>query len=158
MPSPNEASKPVTMTYVNGKWRLDWDAVENLASRVKVQMQQALYQHSVVLCIGRGGMVPARLLASKSRVYYIGAETCHGDVNVYQDIITQNLASLDHFGEDLLVIDEICDTGGTLAWAKEKWPKAKFAALMTKRDPEEVGLDFYGIHFCAERWIVFPWE
>ena len=118
------------------KIHLSWDDVDALLTVVWNQVSEKGFKY--VAGIPRGGLIPAILFSHK-----YGLEFLEYPSNHYND---------------LLIFDDIADTGGTL----EKWvpnfPNPSFATLHTKTGattkPRYTGItipDDYG-------WIVYPWE
>ena len=60
-------------------------------------------------------------------------------------------------GKGWLVIDDLADTGETLAAVRILFPQARFAALYAKpRGKPQV--DVYVTEVEQSLWLVFPWE
>ena len=115
---------------------LKWEDVDNLLTTIYNQIKDENFQY--VAGIPRGGLIPAILFSHK-----FGLEYMHTPSNHYNN---------------LLIFDDISDSGKTL----EKWipnfPNPTFATLHTKasatKKPHITGLDIpddFG-------WIVYPWE
>ena len=58
-------------------------------------------------------------------------------------------------GENILLVDDVIDSGKTLATFKRKFNNGKIyvAALCNKT---ELDVDFYT--FVTDKWVIFPWE
>ena len=143
----------------------DWYAVETMVALIKRQWKETLYQPLRVLALGKGAMIPARLLAGEAPVYYEGVTSyvgeMSGEIEHYQrGPIEYNLspAGVAINDPDTLVVDDLWDTGQTFRWAKQQLPLATFCALMTKIPAEETFLDYFGLSFSTKAWIHFPWE
>jgi hypoxanthine phosphoribosyltransferase len=138
---------------------LPWDAVEQLVSHIILQFQETLYVPERVLALGKGAMVPSRLLAGEGmQVFYEGISSYNEqeqkELCVYQKV---------HYSGDFntpstLIVDDIWDTGNTFRYAKGLWPLATYAALISKKPAEDTFLDYIGMVFPTEMWFNFPWE
>ena len=60
-------------------------------------------------------------------------------------------------GTDILIIDDLVDTGKTLKIVKENYPKAHFATVYAKPKGKEM-VDTYITEVSQDTWIFFPWD
>lgn len=114
-----------------------------------------------IVAVSRGGFFPALYLAHRLSIKNIEvlALTSYGD-----DKKKGSLYLLQPFdfqsknqGEGWLVIDELSDSGATLAWIRQRLPKAHFAVIYAKPKGMTV-VDTYGATIAQDTWIEFPWE
>lgn len=139
---------------------LPWSAVEHLVDFIKVQFQDSLYIPERVVALGKGAVVPARLLASEGTLmFYEGiksykGEFDQGEINNYQKI--PYMPELNR--PDTLIVDDLWDTGTTFRYAKRLWPMATYCALISKQPAEDTFLDYIGMIFPTTMWFVMPWE
>jgi xanthine phosphoribosyltransferase len=140
---------------------LPWSTVETCVKEVKRLLNNQMQLPLRILALGKGALVPARLLAKeRTPVYYVGVHSYDNQeqrgVNVYQ----QTGANLDARLNDpgTLIVDDLWDTGQTFEWAKTRWPRAKTAALLSKKPAEETKVDYVGLVLRTASWIIFPWE
>ena len=128
-----------------------------IASRAKK------YNFTHIVGIARGGIIPATII---SYVLDIPLVTC--SVSSYNDTIKGELTvqddlNISKFTKDsnILIVDDICDTGGTIDWVTNKLTTANIkhetACIFTKKKHIEK-LKFYGNVVSENKWIVFPWE
>ncbi|MEA1050469.1 hypothetical protein U5801_11705 [Lamprobacter modestohalophilus] len=67
-----------------------------------------------------------------------------------------DLPLLDHGGPNVLVIDDIHDSGQTLAQARQRYPGSRFCVWVTRQvRPEGYGAVLTDI---GQDWLCFPWE
>ena len=151
--------------HVTGRGiELPWGCIEALIQEIKWkwadQENAFLYEPKRILALGKGAMIPARLLAKeKTPVYYVGVFSYKGQeqtaIDCHQDI--HPLGCLTPLNDpETLIVDDLWDTGQTFQWAKERWPKARAAALLSKKPVH--GLDYVGLVLPTESWIILPWE
>jgi hypoxanthine phosphoribosyltransferase len=159
-------SSPDFELHVTGRGiELPWQTVETCAQAIRDQYHKDMYVPVRILALGKGAMIPARLLAKeKTPVYYVGVHS-YIKQEQQQVICTQQFADGDYITSadwldepGTLIVDDLWDTGQTFEWAKERWPKAKTAALLSKKPAEETKVDYVGLVLPTASWIIFPWE
>jgi uncharacterized protein len=141
--------------------RLNWDVTiaycEELATKIDG------YRPEVIVGISRGGLVPARIMADILGVksilvlgisFYNGVGKRAEAPTIYQEL------TMDLTGKRVLLVDDIADSGRSLAVAKDHLMKkgvkeVKVATIHYK--PEST---FRPDYFIAETtsWVVYPWE
>lgn len=119
-----------------------------------------------LLAIARGGAVPAALLAYDLDMHVIETTTVAG----YSDY--DGAASVPVRGEAVqvlkeavglgdgtgwLVVDDLVDTGRTIAFLREKYPKAFYVTLYAKPKGAPF-VDLYIEDLPQDLWVYFPWE
>ena len=122
---------------------------------------------AIIVAISRGGLVVARILSDflKLPIYNIAMESYKTMGENKEPVITQDLGSADIKGKNILLVDEICDTGKTFERAVAYLNSAgrhgdrplqiKSACLITKTRSS-----FIPDYFCAkiDKWVIFPYE
>ena len=91
-----------------------------------------------IVCITRGGLVPAAIVAREIGIRVVETiciasyheEQKQGELQVLKSIAKDVVGNLD--GSDLLVIDDLVDTGATAKVVRELLPKAHFATIYAK--------------------------
>ncbi len=141
--------------------KLDWGAVEAAAEKLAQQLQQTKQIFNGIVAVTRGGLIPAAILARHLNIRWIETVGVQSYAGVEGAAQTQNaLEILKHFASaraDLLVVDDLVDTGETLALLRQHLPNAKYAVLYAK--PAGVPqVDFYGMPAAQQEWLSFPWE
>lgn len=159
MPSVPTDSIPVCLS--SPKIFLGWEAITRLVENIKWQWSRQEnyegYQPERIIALGRGAMIPARLLAGdNTTILYMGIrsykEEEQGELGVYQYPPTFKV------NEATLIVDDLWDSGETFRYAKKRWPLAKTAALLAKVPTDETCLDYVGLSLPTASWVVFPWE
>lgn len=133
---------------------LSWQQADRLAATIRDRLDAPLN----IVALGRGAMVPARLLSTVQPVFYMGLRSYTGQekglITQYQSPSEQHLEWLN--APTTLIVDDLWDSGQTFAFAKNLLPKAKTAALVAKTS--EHSLDYVGQVLTDGSWVVFPWE
>jgi hypoxanthine phosphoribosyltransferase len=122
-----------------------------------------------ILAIGKGGLVPAAMIAY--RFDELARRACEMSVvyassydrEVRHDIATtltiHDKQQLPSQAGQLLIVDDIADSGATLAHFLRAFPLAKTAVLVHK-DISMIKPDYCGrVDKAGDKyWYVFPWE
>jgi hypoxanthine phosphoribosyltransferase len=118
--------------------RLTWKDVQKAVNSIAEEAKA--YKWDTVVAVMRGGMVPARMLAAKLGVTNIVVwNGKHGTLGVAEG--------------HTLVVDDIADSGHTMARAKFAFG-APMAVLVDKTKKA----DYAGMVVPDKRWVIFPWE
>jgi xanthine phosphoribosyltransferase len=100
---------------------------------------------SSVLGVSRGGLIPATILAHELEISSENVSSVHSDdyeVN---------------YGNHLVIVDEICDTGRTFARLKVRYPNAVYVSVYVK-PAGLVYCDHFLVPVPQDVWIILPWE
>ena len=159
-----------------------WQDIENQTQEILRQLQRDAWMPDYVVGLTRGGLVPANLI---SQYLEIPMECLKVSL---RDDASQPESNLwmaeDAFGYDrevpknILIVDDINDSGATLNWIKQDWQSGCFPTdphwtfvwgnnvrIATLVDNESsaselaVSYTAVGLNKAEEDvWIVFPWE
>jgi uncharacterized protein len=115
-----------------------------------------------VVALARGGVSIAQSLSDLigvKKISSVQSEMYTGVYTVKAPIIVQPLAA-NIKGENILLIDDLADTGETLLFAKEylaaHGPLEVKTATLAAKPWTKITPDFYEL--SSEAWMVFPWE
>jgi xanthine phosphoribosyltransferase len=117
-----------------------------------------------IVCITRGGLVPAAIVARELNVRII--ETIciasymnyknQGDIKVMKGVGPEVMAMRDK-GEKILIVDDLVDTGKTARVVREILPSAHFATVYAKPMGRPL-VDTFITEVSQDTWIYFPWD
>ena len=125
-------------------------------------------EFDAILCVTRGGLVPAGLLSYKLEVkdvFNIKVES-YTNENQQGELYVQNMTQRDIsnllLAKNVLVVDDVYDSGATMIAVVEELKKYGIEesqintfCVITKQE-EKVD---YSIFECdLETWVVFPWD
>lgn len=140
-------------------WSLIYKMLLNLAEKINKDK----FKPDVIVGVSRGGWPPARVLsdlldnpniANVKAEFYLGVAETKGE-----PILTQPV-SVDVAGKNVLVVDEIADTGKSLKVVKEhimaKGAKEVKIATVYYKPWSIITPDYYEKE--TRCWVVFPWE
>lgn len=113
-----------------------------------------------MVAITRGGLIPACLVAQELGIRCIetlglqsySKENQPGDIQIMKPLP----ASFDRQAQ-VLVIDDLVDTGKSAQAIRQLIPHAHIATLYAK--PKGLSMvQSHVAHFAQDAWIIFPWE
>lgn len=126
---------------------------------INSKINQTNWKPDIILSVNRGGCVPGVFL-SHMRDLDHEVLSFKNNIDINNDTI-KNIMN-DHLS--ILIIDDINDTGNTLADIKKKFNQfiknIKFAVLINNKS-SLFEVDYYGSEIdknIDNSWIVFPWE
>jgi len=143
---------------------ITWNTVYRLSRTLVGKIRKAEFQPDVVVAIARGGYVPARILCD---LLDIGALTSfrieHYTAGAHREqtaLIRYPLAA-DLRGLQVLVVDDVSDTGDTLELAlqhvAERGAAAIKVAVLHHKTVSSFRPDFFAAKVVKWRWIIYPW-
>ncbi len=116
-----------------------------------------------IVCITRGGLVPAAIIARELDVRLIET-VCVASYHDYKNQgelqILKGIAATvvgDGEGAGVLVVDDLTDTGKTARVVRAMLPKAHFAAIYAKPAGRPMIATFV-TEVSQDTWIYFPWD
>ena len=113
-----------------------------------------------VVAITRGGMAPAMIVSRELDIRTVDTISVKSYDNQSQAaamVLKAPDATLMGDGTGILIVDDLVDTGKTLALVREMYPKAHFATVYAK--PKGRGMvDTYITEVSQDTWIFFPWD
>lgn len=154
---------------------LTWTDIEGLVSELARQIQIANYRPDLIMGIDRGGLPVSVMLSHYLKVPHNTVKVSLRDGGECESILWAPEMVLE--GKNILLVDDINDSGATQAWIREDWASSvagadplftdnfwhdeiRFAVLVDNESSPETA-DFSGMTINkAERdvWIDFPWE
>jgi len=158
-----------------------WRDVEHYTQEILRQICSDSWRPDYVVGLTRGGLVPANLISQ-----YLGCrmETlkvslrddteCESNLWMAEDAFGHNM----EHPKNILIVDDINDTGATLNYIREDWPSGCFpdnarwtevwgsnvrvAVLVDNESSKsEIPVSYSAVDINKaeqDSWIVFPWE
>ena len=144
-----------------------WHDVEKMCSQLLVQLYNSEWRPDYIVGITRGGNVPATILSNMTgiRCEAVKVALRDGESGKTGDSISW-MADDASTGKNILVVDDINDTGATFEWLSKDWglnggDNVRFATLTENLSSEFDGVDYYcdEVNKAEEDvWLVYPWE
>jgi uncharacterized protein len=144
-----------------------WKEVEGWADRLAHALRGADHVPETIVALTRGGWVPARLMADRLGVKRLAAlRAQHWGVTATKSgraELTEGLAGSVE-GQNVLILDDITDTGESLELARahvaEQAPKRLETATFLHITHSKFVPDYYAEEIARDAWVwvVFPWN
>jgi xanthine phosphoribosyltransferase len=131
-----------------------------------VQIEADPWQPDFLVGIGRGGLVPAAYLSHRTGIQMLSVDHSSGEVGFADDLLDK-LAAKIRDGARILIVDDINDSGGTIAYlraaieAKSGDSAGLRVAVLVHNIRSRAKAEYRGSEIDRDldkRWYVFPWE
>ena len=166
---------------MNNYLALEWSHINDMCHHIVAQLARESWVPDYVVGIVRGGAIPGVMISHALDIpcYTLNVRLRDG----VEDCETNAWMSEDAYGHDtavknILIVDDINDTGATLNWIRKDWGlscmpddtehwdnvwgnNVRVATLINN-----VRSDYAGVQYSAyeldrdedPRWVIFPWE
>jgi xanthine phosphoribosyltransferase len=153
-----------------------WPDVESQTQEILRQISLSDWRPDYVVGLTRGGLTPANLI---SQYLEVPMECLKVSLRDDGSDPEHNIWMADdaYHGKQILIVDDINDSGATLNWIKKDWEdfysikpepwstiwndSVRFATLVHNEASEFQQIDYYSEEInksVEDSWIVFPWE
>ena len=116
----------------------------------------------IIVCVTRGGLVPAAIVARELGIRLIETVCIssyqwqrQGDLAVLKGIAGEIRSRPN--GQGILIVDDLVDTGKTARVVRELIPGAHFATVYAKPMGRPM-VDTFITEVSQDTWIYFPWD
>jgi len=152
------------MTILSRCELITWDYFYMLARKLALEIHEASFQPEIIVAISRGGCVPARIVCDYLDVFdldVIKIEHYHG-IHKEKHIRLRYPLSADITGKQVLLVDDVSDTGGSFETGIQHLldngnPARLKTAVLHHKTVSSYTPDFYGDVVHEWRWIIYPW-
>lgn len=135
---------------------ISWDQLHRDAKALSWRIHDRDRKYKGIVAVTRGGLVPAAIIARELGIHLIDT-ICITSYDWQSQGESTVLKTIEGDGEDLLIIDDLVDTGSTAKLVRDMLPKAYFATVYAK--PSGMPLvDAYVTQVSQDTWILFPWD
>ncbi|MBZ8134642.1 xanthine phosphoribosyltransferase [Afifella sp. IM 167] len=118
-----------------------------------------------IVCITRGGLVPAAIVCRELEVRLIETVCVasyhqyktQGGLEVLKPVSDAVLGIGGGGGKGVLIVDDLVDTGKTATIVREMLPDAHFATVYAKPKGRPL-VDTFVTEVSQDTWIYFPWD
>ncbi|MCQ8781636.1 xanthine phosphoribosyltransferase [Mangrovibrevibacter kandeliae] len=150
------------MSTAEKSFPVSWDQFHRDARALAWRLADQGTQWRAIVCITRGGLVPAAIIARELGTRLIET-VCVASYHDYENqgelkVIKEVSPTLtEGGGEGVLIVDDLTDTGKTAAVVRAMLPKAHFAAVYAKPKGRPM-VDTFVTEVSQDTWIYFPWD
>ncbi|ESS11546.1 MAG: putative phosphoribosyltransferase [uncultured archaeon A07HR60] len=144
----------------------DWEYIYGLCRSVSEQVKAAQFEPEMIVALARGGWFGGRCicdflglddLTSLKMEHYVGTAQKAEEPQIRYPMPEGSVT-----GKDVLIIDDIADTGGSIQRANEyvtgRNPGEVRTATLQLLDSSQFEPDFTGERLEAWTWVVYPWN
>lgn len=144
----------------------NWEYIYGLCRNVSNEVKRADFEPDVVVALARGGWFAGRCicdflglddLTSLKMEHYVGAADKADEPQIRYPMPEGSVED-----KDVLIIDDIADTGGSIRRAEEYVEERDAATVRTATlqllDTSEFDPDFVGERLETWTWVVYPWN
>ena len=117
-----------------------------------------------IVCITRGGLVPAAIVARELGIRVIETvcvasydHTRQSDLKILKDVAASVITGGGGEGVGVLIVDDLVDTGQTAKVVRGILPRAHFATVYAKPMGRPM-VDTFITEVSQDTWIYFPWD
>ena len=144
---------------------LSWASVLRDAKRLSWIIKDSGYVPDIVIAIGRGGYVPARILCDYLKIHDLAAfKAEHWGIAAVRKkkAVIKFPLSANIKNKRVLLVDDITDTGETLRVSLQYLigfePKEVRTAVLIHKTCSTVVPDYFLRKIIKWRWVIFPWH
>jgi xanthine phosphoribosyltransferase len=116
-----------------------------------------------IVTVTRGGLVPAAIVARELDVRLVETvcvasydHTRQGELRVLKGVADE-IMRMNGDGQDVLIVDDLVDTGATAKVVRDLLPRAHFATVYAKPMGRPL-VDTFVTEVSQDTWIFFPWD
>ena len=143
---------------------VSWKQFRALARQLALRVQSSGFRPDMIVAIGRGGYMPARLLSDYLNIYNLsGFKIEHYRAAKKQaEARVRYPLSANVEGLKLLLVDDVSDGGDTFELAvshlHERGPPAEIrTAVLHHKTVSSFVPDFCAAEVTEWRWLIYPW-
>jgi len=141
-----------------------WGQIHSLSRHLALAIHAGGFRPDIIIAIGRGGYVPARILADyldSMALTSIKVEHYHRGADKQPLARVAYPLCQDINGLGVLLVDDVSDSGDTYAVALEHLAGGQPAQVVTAslhhKTVSSYRPDFYAEEVRQWRWLIYPW-
>jgi hypoxanthine phosphoribosyltransferase len=143
---------------------ISWERFHALARDLVFAIHGAQFRPELIVAIGRGGYLPARIVSDYLDIYDLAdirIEHYHG-MHKERFARVRYPLTAETAGKRVLLMDDVSDSGGTFETAiqhlrEQGEPEQIRTAVLHHKRVSSYKADFYAEEVREWRWIIYPW-
>ena len=149
--------------HIMNKIYYSWQQIDQHIQTLADQISTSGWHPKIIVGVARGGLIPAVLLSHHFDVGMDSINVSLRDHKIHNHANTSKIANWATIGYNVLVVDDINDTGDTIREIRQHLGASdhiKFATLVNNQTSMS-SVDFAAHHINKSThpcWLVFPWE
>lgn len=143
---------------------ISWAEVHRLCRRLAGLVRDSGFRPQVIVAIGRGGYIPARLLCDFLHLMGLaGVKVEHYTEGARREshARVRYPLGIDIEGQSVLVVDDVNDSGDTfqvvIEYLQTMRPRVVRTAVMHDKTVTRFQVDYYAKRIVKWRWLIYPW-
>jgi len=142
---------------------VSYATVTRLSRKLAHKIQDSGFNPDIVICIARGGYIPARLICDYLNIYNLTSIRIQHYTGTTKSETARLLdpLSIDIQGMNVLLVDDINDTSESLLLAQDYLkgmnPKELRIAVLHHKISSTLTPDYFAKKVIRWRWITYPW-
>lgn len=144
----------------------NWEYIYGLTRDVAEAVREAEFDPDVIVALARGGWFAGRCLCdflalddltSLKIEHYVGTAAASGEAEIRYPMPDGSVE-----GKNVLVVDDITDTGESLrraeTYVRDRDPAAVRTATLQQAGESAADPDFVGERLAEWTWVIYPWN
>lgn len=142
---------------------VSWKGVYRLSRELARAIRVSGFRPDLVVAIGRGGYAPARLVCDFLHLGQLTSIKVEHYVATHKqaEVVIRYPLNTEVRGLNLLVVDDVNDSGDTLAavlrYLNTFAPHSVKTAVLHEKSHTTCPVDYFAKRITKWRWIVYPW-
>ncbi len=134
-----------------------YEQINDACFQIAQKIAQQSTANPIIVAVSRGGLIPATIISHylKTKDIRFIRLSSYSD-NKEQSTLIDTTADEIPDNANTFIIDDICDSGETVQYLRNKYPQTKIYVLINKNT--KILPDYFPISEPMGTWIHFPWE
>ena len=117
---------------------ISWSDVDDAVERLAINITNSKYEVAAIGGLPRGGLIPAVMLSHRLSIPFVSQAQIQTTIG------------------NILIVDDICDSGKTLK--RFKFEENVYTATLHWKQSSEYQPNYFWEIAYENEWIVYPWE
>ncbi|WP_343192771.1 xanthine phosphoribosyltransferase [Buchnera aphidicola (Taiwanaphis decaspermi)] len=141
---------------MNKKYIVTWDKIQSYTRELSKKLL-LIKKWKKIIAVSRGGLVPSAILSRELNIRKVDTLCISSYDNNCKLKNIRVLKKPKGNCKDIIIIDDLVDTGRTAKIIRKMYPKAFFVTIFAKPIKKHL-VDYYIIDISQNTWIEQPWD